>query len=167
MSDNNDALDLRELLNKPAGDFPDLPDLPPAKTFYGKIIGMVPGLSTQKQTPYFEFKVRLTDPGEDVDKREMDKIREAGFSLADYDTIAQFYLTPNAMKMFRRFQESLGLPINVPIVEVWKLDPQTLNPTDETQDLIRGRDVICRTGAKDDKGRVYRRLDSIAGIKRD
>lgn len=164
---SDDALNLRELLGKPASDFPDLPDLPAKKTFYGKLIGIGADTSSQKQTPLFRASVRLTDPGKDVTEDDLKAMREGGFSLADYETFAEFYLTPNAMKIFRRFLESLNFPMNVRLAEMLKLNPENLNPTDETQELFRGRDVICRTGDKDDKGRVYRRLDSIAGVKRD
>ncbi len=166
MSDTSDVLDLRGLLTKPLGDYPDLPDLPAAKHFYGKIISVSADLSSKKQTPLFHFPVRLTDQGDDVTEEEMKKIRENGFSLADYSVFADFYLTPNAMKMLRRFCEGFGLPTNVPVFESMKLDPQTLNPTEATQELFRGRDVLCRTGAKDQNGRVYLRLDSIAAVKR-
>lgn len=166
-TDTGDVLDLRELLAKPLGDFPDLPDLPANKTFYGKIINITAGVSSQKQTPFFRLGVRLTDPGKDVTDAEIEKIKSAGFSLADYNVWADFYLTPNAMKMFRRFMDTLGFPSNIPLVEMLKLNPENLEPTDETQELFRGRDVIVRTGQLDDKGRVYSRLDQIAGVTRD
>lgn len=162
----SDPIDLRDLLNKPASDFPDMPDLPGAKTFYGKLIDVVADHSRQKQTPLFRFGVRLTDPGSDVTEAELAKIKDAGFSLADYQYSADFYLTPNAMRMFRRFTESLGFPTNVPFAEMLKLD-DNCNPTEATKELIRGRDVIVRTPPMDDKGRVYNRADSIAGVKRD
>ncbi len=76
------------------------------------------------------------------------------------------FAIPNAMPIFRRFVESLGFPPNINFVDALKLDPEC-NPTQDTQELVRGRDVICRTQPKDDKGRVYNRFDSILGVKRE
>lgn len=163
---SDDVLDLRDLLSKPGSDFPDLPDLPPAKTFFGKLLGVTADHSSVKKTPFFRFDIRLTDPGADVTEADLKPVKEGGFSLADYTFNADFYLTPNAMKMLRRFNDSLGFPSNVPIAELMKLD-DNCNPTQETQELYRGRDVIVRTGPKDDKGRVYNRADSCAGTKRE
>lgn len=166
-TDTGDVLDLRELLSKPASEFPDLPDLPANRTFYGKLINIMAGVSSQKQTPYFRLGVRLTDPGKDVTDAEINKIKNAGFSLADYNVWADFYLTPNAMKMFRRFLDTLGFPDSIPLKEMLKLNEENLGPTDETQELFRGKDVIVRTGQLDEKGRIYNRLDQIAGVTRD
>lgn len=166
MSDASDPIDLRDLLNKPLGDYPDRPNLPGAKTFFGKLVKVETDHSRQKKTPLFRFFARLTDPGKDVTQAEMKAVADAGFSLADYEVFAEYYVTPNAMPIFRRFVESLGFPPNVTFVESLKLD-ENCNPTQETQELIRGKDVICRTQAPDDQGRVFARLDSIQGTKRD
>jgi len=160
-------VDLRDLLNKPLSDFPDLPDLPGGKYFYGKLIGMTAGHSQQKQTPYFRFAVRLTDPGKDVTAAELQKIADGGFSLADYQVYSDFYLTPGAMRMFRRFLTSLGFPESASFMEALSLDSESGNPTSETIDKIRGLDVLCKTQAPADNGRVYSNLDTISGVKRD
>jgi len=149
------------------GDYPDMPDLPPAKTFFGKLVSVAADVSREKKTPFFRFTARITDPGKDVTESELEKIKSAGFSLADYNVTSDHYLTPNSMRMFRRFMESLGFPPNVSFVDALKLNPETLNPTEETQELIRGKDVIMRTPAMDGNGRVYNRMDSMAGTKRD
>jgi len=163
---SDDALDLRELLGKPSAEYPDLPDLPPTATFYGKLINVETGLSQKKGTPYFRFNVRLTDPGKDVPEASLDSVKASGFSLADFNVYADMWLTANAMRQFRRFLDSLGFPTNVRMDEMLKLNPENFNPTDETQELFRGRDVLVRTGAMSERGTVFRNLDSIAGIKR-
>lgn len=147
-------VDFRDLLNQPMSDFPDLPDLAPGKTYYGKLIGMSAGASRQKQTPLFHFDVRLTDPGPDVPKESLDKLSEGGFSLADYTVGADFYLTTNAMKMLRRFITSLGFSPNVSFAEALHL-AETGEPTAETQDILRGKDVIIKTPPMNEQGRVY------------
>lgn len=158
---------LAELLDKPLGDFPDLPDLPGQRWFYGKLTGEVePGHSRQKATPFFKFGVKVTDPGQDVTAAELDKIKSAGFALADYEAGATFYLTPDAMKMLRRFLTSLGFPENVSFRANMKLDADG-NPTAETAEVFRDKDVMFRTQAATDQGRVYiNNVDQIAGVKR-
>lgn len=166
MSDENTIVDFRDLLSQPASNFPDLPELPAQKHFFGKILGISAGHSSQKKTPLFHVSARLTDPGKDVEKETLDKIANAGFSLSDYEVGADFYLTPNAMKMFRRFTESLGFNPNVSFMESLKL-AQDGNPTNETQELLRGMDVMIQTPAPADNGRVYAQNGcAISGVKR-
>jgi hypothetical protein len=163
--ETGEALSLRDLLEKPSTDFPDTPDLPGGKTFFGKLLDMSSGFSRNKGTPHFRFNIRLTDPGKDVPVDWLDNLKKLGLSLGDYNTYQDFYLTPNAMKIFSRFSDSLGFDPNKSTRERFKLD-ENYNPTAETQDLIRGREVICTTQAKGDNGRVFLNLDRIAGIKR-
>jgi len=164
MSDSGDALDLQELLNKTSGDFPDLPDLPPKKTFYGKLTGEVTaGRSRERQTPYYNFKVRLTDRGKDVTDAEMAVIAAAGFNLGDYPAGVNFYLTPGAMPMFRRFCDSIGLDPNKTFREKLRVDANGV-PTQETTEIIRGIDVTCITPEKGNNGRVYvANMDQVGG----
>lgn len=150
----DDVADFRELLNQPMSDFPDLPDLPPSVTFFGKLIGMGAGFSSQKKTPLFHFDVRLTDPGKDVPPDALKKITDAGFSLADYTVGADFYLTKNAMKMFRRFVTSLGFSVNASFRDALYL-AEDGSPTSETQERVRGLDVIIKTPPMTENGRVY------------
>ena len=157
----DETVDFRDLLNKPLSDFPDRPQLPGAKTFYGKLLGIEGGHSKNKGTPYFRFHVRLTDPGDDA-KEGTKKIVDAGFSLADYQVYSDFYITPNAMVMLRRFLTSLGFSQDASFSENLKLDPNG-NPTAKTVEVIRGLDIVCRTQAADDQGRVFQNLDMIAG----
>jgi len=168
---SDETLDLRELLGKSLADFPTLPDLPEKKTFYGRITGISAGNSTKKGTPYFDIGVRLTDPGKDVTEKDMADIKAKGFSLTDYDTYARFYLTQGGishpMYGLRPFMESLGFASNVRLDELLRLDPENFNPTEETQELLRGREVICRTDAANEDGKVFRQLNLVAGIKRD
>lgn len=162
-----DDTDYRDLLNQPLGDFPDRPSLPPQRNFYGKLVGVSSGVTTQKGTPFLRFDVRLTDAGKDVRADELAAITAAGFSLADYDVWSEFYLTKNAMPMLRGFLNSLGFNANEQtFVELLGLDRQTGEPTQNSQDIVRGLDVIARTGEKGDNGRVYGRLANLAG-KRD
>lgn len=161
---SDDPINLIELLNKPLSDFPDLPNLPGQKWFYGKLTGVEAQHSRQKQTPFYHFSIRITDPGKDVTQAELAAITNAGFSLADYEAGANFYVTPNAMKMLRRFLSSLGFPENASFVEALALDPETGNPTAATQEKIRGRDVMFRTPQADDQKRVYlNNVDMISG----
>lgn len=168
MSDShNEPLDLRDLLDKTSNDFPDLPDFPAEKSFFGRILSIYADRSSQKHTPFFGIKIRLTDPGDDVPKEWMENLRASGFTLADYEPICRFYLTPAAMKMFRRFADSIGKPPQAKFFEWLKLNPETLEPTDETQELLRGTEVFCRTKPVGDNGRVYSgELNSVAGVKR-
>jgi hypothetical protein len=159
----NDPVNLIELLNKPMSDFPDLPNLPGQKWFYGKLTGVAASHSRQKQTPLYDFGIRITDPGKDVTTADLAVITSKGFSLADYEAHALFYVTPNAMKMLRRFLTSLGFAESVSFVEALGLD-QNGNPTAATQEKIRGRDVIFRTPAADDQKRVFlSNVDMISG----
>jgi hypothetical protein len=164
-------VDFRDLLKQPMSDFPDMPDLPPAKTFYGKLIGMNADASSVKGTPFFHFDVRLTDPGKDVDEAMLKKIVDAGFSLADYTVGANFYLTPRAMTMFRRFVTSLGFSPNISFHEALRLNDETGEPTAETLEVIRGLDVMIKTPPMAENGRVYANNVTsdgmISGTKRD
>ena len=164
MSDN--PTDLRELLGKPMSDFPDLPNLPGQKWFYGKLLSMSAGHSSKKMTPLYRFTLRITDPGKDVTSAELKAVADAGFSLADYDVGADFYLTPNAMKMFRRLVTSLGFSENLSFIEALSLDDDC-NPTQQTQEKIRGLDVMFRTPPADDQGRVFlNHVDMLTGVKK-
>ncbi len=168
MSDNNETVDFRDLLRKPKSEFPDMPDLPAKKTFYGKLIKMTAGHSKNKGTPLFHFDVRLTDPGKDVTSSDMDKISKAGFSLADYPAGVDFYLVPGfPMRLIRRFINTLGFGNDsTSIFEDLKLD-ENCNPTDQTQDLLRGLDVMVITPAANDRGSVFvGNCDQIAGVQR-
>lgn len=168
---NDEVVNFRDLLNQPMSDFPDMPDLPPQKTFYGKLISMTADRSREKQTPFFHFDVRLTDPGRDVDEASLKKLSDAGFSLADYPVGANFYLTQRAMTMFRRFVVSLGFSPNESFAEALKLNPDSGEPTPATQDIIRGLDVMIKTPPMAENGRVYTMNVSsegqISGVKRE
>jgi len=168
----DEVVDFRDLLNKPMSDFPDLPDLPAQKHFFGKLISMNAGASRQKQTPLFHFDVRLTDPGEDVPPDFLKKLADAGFNLADYNQVgADFYLTANSMKMLRRFATSLGFSPNASFTEVFHLDTEGV-PTNETQDKLRGLDVLVKIPSAGQNNRVYANNvnsenGSISGTKRE
>lgn len=159
-----------DLLQRPLSDFPDRPNLPGAKYFYGKLVSVEAGASEQKETPMLLFKVKLTDPGQDVPKEALDKIANLGFTLADYDVGARFYLTRGAMVFLHRFLTSLGFGEGVTFIEALRLNPTTGEPTDDTQDLIRGMDVMVKTPPADDQGRVFLNNvsseGSIVGTKR-
>ncbi len=165
---SDDTVNLQELLDKPLGEFPDMPDLPAQKHFYGKLTGEVtPGHSRNKGTPFFKFGIKLTDPGNDVTQADLAAMRDLGFSLADYEAGADFYLTPGAMKMLRRFLGSLGFPVeSVGTRATMKLDAEGY-PTEATKDVFRGLDVLIRTPAAGTNGRVYlQNVEQIAGVKR-
>lgn len=161
---DNETVDLRELLSRPMSDFPDLPDLPPKQDFFGKIIGIESKLSSNKQTPFFQINARLTDPGPHVTTAMLKPITDGGFTLADYEVWCEFYLTPKAMIMFRRFLSSLGFAENLNFIIALKLD-DNLNPTPATIELLTGMDVVCRTQAVYND-RVFNKLDQMAGIKK-
>lgn len=164
MADENTP-DLMDLLKKPMSEFPDLPSLPPKKHFYGKLLGMTAGHSSNKQTPFYCFNIRITEPGKDVTESELAVVTDAGFSLADYQVGSNFYLTQNALKMLRSFLTSLGFPPNVSFYDNLKLD-DVGNPTSDSQDAIRGMDVMFQTPDKGDNGRVYvGNVDNLTGVK--
>jgi hypothetical protein len=164
MADENTP-DLLELLKKPMSEFPDLPNLPPKKHFYGKLLGMTAGHSSQKQTPLYNFKIRITEPGKDVTASELATITDAGFSLSDYEVGANFYLTQNALKMLRAFLSSLGFPPNVSFYDNLKLD-EVGNPTPDTQEAIRGLDVMFAVPQPGDNGRVFLgNVDNVVGVE--
>jgi hypothetical protein len=160
----SDPVNIAELLKKPMADFPDLPNLPGQKWFYGKLTGEIDAQhSRTNATPFYHIGIRITDPGKDVTPADLEPITAAGFSLADYDAGANFYVTPNAMKMLRRFLGSLGFPENVSFLEALKLDDNG-NPTAATKEVLRGRDVIFRTPAADDQKRVFiNSVDMLSG----
>lgn len=164
MADDTEVVDFKELLQSPLSDFPDRPSLPAKSLFYGKLIGLGAGRSSQKQTPFLQFNVRLEEPGREVPPSALNSIQAAGFSLADYDAWSEFYITKSAMPMLRGFMDSIGLG-GKSFVEALKLDPETCAPTQESQDVVRGIDVVCYTGEKGENGRVYGRLANIAGRK--
>jgi hypothetical protein len=164
MSDPTEPVDLAGLLDKPMGEFLDLPDLPAKKTFYGKITGVYADRSSRKETPLYRFTAKLTDPGADVPAKVIEDLKKQGFTLSDYEASANFYLTPNAMKILRRFLETLGFSPAVSIRANMKIDTDG-NPTAETQDVFRDRDVIIRTPEAADNGKVYlQNVDSMAGV---
>lgn len=163
MSEN--PIDIRELLDVPMSEFPDMPDLPGGKHFYGKLLSVSASRSREKQTPFFHFAVRLTDPGDDVPREALKTISDAGFSIGDYQVGADFYITPNKFtrQMLRRFLTSLGFSENMTFFECLKLAPDG-NPTSESQDVVRGLDVVVRIPQPDENGRIYlNNVDMIAG----
>jgi hypothetical protein len=161
-----DEFDPRELLEKPMSDFPDRPNLPGGKHFYGKLVSWAATHSKVKGTPGYHVGIRLTDPGQDVTKAELDIITNAGFSISDYEVGTDFWLTPGSMVFLRRFMVGIGFPENVSFKENLSLD-DSMNPTPATIDKIRGIDVIVQTPPADEQGRVYtNNLDSVLGVKR-
>ena len=163
---SDDPINLQELLDKSSLDFPDMPSLPEKKTFFGKLTGEVTaGHSKEKKTPFFHFGIKLTDAGKDVTPTDLAAVTAAGFSLGDYSCGVDYYLTPNAMVMFRRFCDSIGLDPNKSFREKLKL-AQDGNPTSDTVELLRGIDVMCVTPEKGTNGRVYAaNMDMVAGVK--
>ena len=162
--DTNDTVDFRDLLHSPLSDFPDKPSLPAESLFYGKLIGLGAGRSKEKQTPYLRFSVRLEEPSKDIAPSRLAAIEGAGFSLGDYDVYSDFYLTKPSMPMLRGFMDSIGLG-GKSFVEALKLSPETCAPTPESQDVVRGVAIVCRTGKANDNGRIFSNLDMIAGRK--
>lgn len=163
---SDDTIDLRDLLNRPLSDFPDRPNLPGGKHFYGKITNFAATHSRVKGTPGYHVGVRITDPGQDVTEAEKTKIADAGFSLADYEAGSDFWLTPNSMVFLRRFMNSLGFPEGASLTQALSLD-ENGNPTPETIDKLRGLDVLIKTPPADDQGRVFlNNVDTISGVKR-
>lgn len=166
MSDT--PINLQELLDTTDSDYPDRPELPEKKTFFGKLTGEIKAdVSKEKKTPFYHLGIRLTDPGKDVTPDEMKAITDAGFNLSDYDAGADYYLTPKSMVMFRRFCQSIGLDPNKTYREKLKLDTNG-NPTSETVEILRGIDVMCQTPPKGDNGRVYiANMNMVSGVKKD
>lgn len=163
----SDPVDLRDLLDKTSLDFPDRPNLPGSKYFYGRLVKMSSILSTKKETPGYQFDIRITDPGKDVSPVDMAAIRDAGFTLADYDCNTTLWLTKAAMPRMRRFLDSLGFDPNKTFREKLALD-EKFNPTDRSQELIRGKEIMFQTPAADDQGRVFLNgVDNVTGIKKD
>lgn len=164
MADENDPINLQELLDSKDEDYPDRPELPEKCTFYGKLTGEIKAdLSKNKQTPYYHIGIKLTDPDKSVPAAAMKAITDAGFNLSDYEAGVDFYLTPKSMVMFRRFCQSIGLPVDQTYREKLKLDAKG-NPTKDTMDVLRDIDVVCRTPAKGDNGRVYiLNMDMVSG----
>lgn len=174
---SDDVLDLRDLLDRPLSDFPDRPNLPGGKHFYGKLAGLEASRETsEKATPFLRFTGRLTDPGEDVPKDEMAKLREMGFALSDYEFGRKFHITPGAMPFLRRFLVSLGASENVSFVKILALSPDyhPANPetyaraiTSQSIENIRGRDVLIKTPMPYGENRVVflNNVDEIIGIK--
>jgi hypothetical protein len=163
MADENTP-DLLELLKKPMSEFPDLPNLPAKKHFYGKLLGMTAG-HAKTGVPFYNFAIRITDPGKDVTPAELAEINALGFTLSDYQVGSNFYLTQNALKMLRAFLTSLGFPPNVSFYDNLKLD-EVGNPTSDTQEAIRGMDVMFQTPDKGDNNRVYLgNVDNLTGVK--
>lgn len=162
----DETFDYRELLKQPMSNFPDRPNLPGNKTFYGKLIGMSATVSAVKGTPGLHLDIKLTDPGSDVPREEMDMIAAAGFSLADYSVGKNFWITSNSMIFLRRFLVSLGFPENASFAETLKLDENGI-PTAETQDVIRGLDVAVVTPFADEQGRVFlNNVENVTGMRR-
>ena len=122
--------------------------------------------SRQKKTPGYHVGIRLTDPGQDVTKAELEAITGAGYNIADYECGSDFWITPGSMTFLRRFLLSLGFPESASFKENLSLDDSG-NPTPATIDKIRGLDVLIQTPMADDQGRVFiNNLDSVVGIKR-
>lgn len=162
----SDTFNIGDLLDKPMSDFPDRPNLPGAKHFYGKITNFATTFSKVKKTPGYHVTVRLTDPGEDVTKAELDAIAAAGFNIGDYEAGADFWLTPNSGTFLRRFVASLGFPEGTSFRENLSLDGD-YNPTPETIEKLRGLDVIVKTPAPNENGVVFiQNVETIAGVKR-
>lgn len=164
----DDPIDLQALLDTTDSDYPDRPDLPEKKTFFGRLTGEIKAdLSKEKKTPFYHLGIALTDPGKDVTPVEMKVITDAGFNLSDYEAGVDFYLTPKSMVMFRRFCQSIGLDPNKTYREKLKLD-QYGNPTQDTVEILRGIDVICQTPEKGTTGRVYiQNMNMVAGRKQE
>ena len=164
-----DDANFLELLHKPMSDFPDRPNFPGDSYFFGKLIGVAAARSSKQETPFFNFEIRPTEPGKDVPASALQPIIDGGFTLADYTAEAQFYITPKAMTMFRRFLTSIGFPESTPFFEALALNPETGEPTEETQERIRGKKVMFKTQSPfgDQKIVFLSKVASIVGVKDD
>ena len=159
---DDDNVDLGELLRKPVSSFQRV-DLPAGVWFHGKLVSMEADVArNEKRTPFYRFHMRITEPGKDVPKKWLDELAATEFSLSDYDVISDFYLTGRALSALSNFVVSIGYSPNVNVFDVFKLDSD-FKPTPETQEVIRGVDVMFRFEAAPD-GRVYPRASSFGGI---
>lgn len=102
------TVDFSKLLNKQADQIEKPKPVPPG-TYYATVGTHKFGQTTsEKQTPYVEFEIRLTQPDEDVDEEQFAEFggqEKLGARAMRYT----FYLTDDAEWRLVNFFEALGL----------------------------------------------------------
>lgn len=170
MSDDTDLF--LDFLSRPMSEFPDKPNLPANKHFYGKLVSLeMAQARNERKTPMYRFRIQITDPSPDVPRDWLDQIKNLGFSLSDFIVTADFFATFEARQFLKRFVISLGFAENVNVGHALRLSMTGGTagmPTEESQEAIRGLEVYFQTRAPDEKGRVFNNVDStaISGAKR-
>lgn len=147
------TIDFRDLLSRPASDFPEAPLLATG-LWKGVLLSDEFGRSDQKQTPFWQVTVRPTEPLEDVNPSEIE-----GLDLTQYEMEYIFYITPKALFMISKFQTSLGFDAS-------------MNLDDFIRDKDwRGMEVLFRVehqeGTRvglDGKKRKFARITAIQGL---
>ncbi len=138
----NDAVDFREMIAKPIGEWEANPLLPTGHLF-GQCVDVLTGKSRNKGTRFFAFICQPQEFGPDIPADTQKSLTAAGLSLTDYEfpkrervgtglPAGQIWITPGSMNMNREFFTRMGFPES--------------KPQDECIVEMRGRKVLMAIG---------------------
>ena len=96
-------VDFRTLMAKPLDEVKAPPPLPNG-TYHGILSKFNFAESRDKKTPYCEYSIQLTGPGDDIEASEVSDVDWSKKQLRK-----TFYLTEDSLYRFKEFLESLGL----------------------------------------------------------
>lgn len=119
MSDTEEKLNWSDLAQTRVGDV-EAPPLLPAGHYQALITGQPKAdKSSKKQTLYYEFPVRLTEPMDDVDQDALEAA--GGLNGKNGEHKLTFYLSPKSLFMFTEFGQGMGASddLNIPEMAAW------------------------------------------------
>lgn len=133
------------------------PPVMPAGTYLGTITSKVLGESSKKQTPFVEYKVQLTEAGEDVKERVaelgIDVTRKSFSGMSNKG--GTFYLSDDSQYRVVAFAKTCGK----------NTDGKSLR---EVIELPIGEDVLCtitEVPSTSTEGEFFNNLDRMVGVK--
>jgi hypothetical protein len=157
---DDDVLDFHQMLSAPIGSWEEA-ITPPVGHYKGEITRMEMLRSTQQKTPYLCFYSQLLEPQKDVPPDKME-----GVNLRDWEVpgrpggfgdACNFYLTPKARVMLRRFLESCGCGLETLATDFLK-----------SNNNLRGYPVLIgighQEGTGNNKGRTFLNITDFAGF---
>jgi hypothetical protein len=100
-----DTTDFRDLLSKPLDEV-QRPKSLPVGTYEGIVASYRYDKSGTKQTPFVEYTIRLTGPGDGMDPNELE-----GIDVSKRQLRKTFYITEDAMWRCKDFLEKIGVEI--------------------------------------------------------
>jgi hypothetical protein len=142
---------LEEILKKPSGEIKP-PEAFPVGTYHCLIDGPpTPGLSSQKQTPFLQFKFKILTPMQDVDAAKAAEMQVVGKTIS-----SDYYIT-----------DAAAWRLNEMLVDHLGLDNSNGDtPLEQLVAAAPGQQILVKLKHEQsqDGKRVFHRVDSTAHV---